>query len=145
MKIKAIITALVLGSASVAFAGPATDQALEHRTLPPLGYSFLRHVVEKPAPMVLMNDTHLSGRASIKVATPRTFNQLELRANDGRTTIDRVLIQFGNGRTRTVKLGRVVAGAKTIKIDLPGDSRLIKQIVVVGSSKRRASIDVFAI
>ena len=147
MKIKALVTALVLASSSAALAAPdqTAYQAVEHRTLAPLGVSFLRHVVEKPAPMVLANDTHLSGRALIKVATLRPFTKLELRANDGRTTIDRVLIDFGNGRTRVVKLGGFVNGKKTLTIDLPGGSRTIKSIVVVGNSKRRASIDVFAI
>jgi hypothetical protein len=148
MSIKALVTVLVLGSSSIALAAPTADQAayqvVEHRTLPPLGVGFLRHVVEKPAPMVLANDTHLSGRQLIKVATLRPFTKLELRASDGRTMIDRVLINFGNGRTRIVKLGGVVSGKKTFTIDLPGDSRSIKSIVVVGSSKRRASIDVFA-
>jgi len=143
MKLKATIIALVLGSSSVAFAAPTFEQAYEHRTLPSLGTGFLSHVVEKPAPMVLANDTHL-GRATINVATPRPFNKLELRSSEGRSTIDRVLIQFGNGRTRTVKLDRIVDGKKTITIDLPGDSRLIKRIVVIGSSKRHASVDVFA-
>jgi hypothetical protein len=144
MKIKATIVALVLGSSSVAVAAPAFEQAYEHRTLPALGFGFLSHVVEKPAPMVLANDTHLAGRTTINVATSRPFNKLELRASDGRSTIDRVLIQFANGRTRTVKLNRIVDGKKAITIDLPGDSRLIKRIVVIGSSKRHASVDVFA-
>ena len=144
MKLHATVIALILGSSSAALAAPAFEQAFEHRTLPALGHGFLSHVVEKPAPMVLANDTHLTGRATINVATPRQFTKVELRASEGRSTIDRVLVQFGNGRTRTVKLNRIVEGKKTIMIDLPGDSRLIKKIVVIGSSKRRASVDVFA-
>jgi hypothetical protein len=145
MKIKALLVALVIGSSSTAFAAPAFEQAFEHRTLPPLGVSFLSHVVEKPAPMVLANDTHLAGRSTINVSTIRPFNKVELRSSEGRSTIDRVVVYFANGRTRTVKLDRIVDSKKSISIDLPGDSRLIKRIVVVGTSKRHASVDVFAL
>lgn len=138
----ALVAALVLGSSSLA---AAASEPIEHRQLPSMGIGFLAHVVEKPAPMVLANDTRVAGTLAIqKVSTIRPFTQLELRANDGRTTVQRVVITYANGTKKTVKLkSTIVVGTKTVTIDVK-DSRAIQSIRVVGSSKRGASIDVFA-
>lgn len=143
MSIKGFIAALVLGTSSIA-AAATPAQPIEHATLPPLGVGFLRHVVEAPAPMVLANDTRVAGSFAIsKISTLRPFSKLELRANDGRTTVDRVVLHYANGKTRIVKLKRAVYGSKAVTIDV-ADASAIKRIVVVGSSKRGSSIDVFA-
>lgn len=149
MSIKAVLVALVVASSSTAsaatFSRTVMRQAFEHRTLPSLDVGFLQHVVEQPSPMVLANDTRLASRMSITIEpTRRPFTKLELRANAGRTAIDRVIITYKDGRTRVVKLGRVIYGTKTLSIAKIADSAAIKSIVVVGSSKRGASMDVYA-
>ena len=62
---------------------------------------------------------------------------------------DRVLITFGNGRRQIVQLSGKQSGLinanKSLTIDLDGGARQIKSVMLIGSSGRRASIDVIAV
>jgi hypothetical protein len=158
MKIKALITTLVLGSSSLALAAPAyTAPAVrDHRTLPAppahvvqarAGFRWQRPVVKT---QLLANNTHIAGRSVISVAQgTRAFTKLELKANSGRTNIERVLIVYGNGRTQVVNMtarkSGIVNANKSLTIDLEGNARFIKSITLIGKSGRRASIDVLAL
>lgn len=165
MKINALIATLVLGSSSIALADHAPT-VRDHRTpiarplpapiaqpapvtqvtpMPYQGSFGLRW--QRPArPLLLANDTHLAGRALIQVpSSARAFTNLELRSNNGRTSIDRVLITFGNGQRQFLSLNKVVNGKNTVTIDLPGGSRNIKSVMLIGNSNRRATIDVVAV
>ena len=150
MNIKALITTLVLGSSSLAFADPSVR---DHRMLPPTpapavvqaqGYGWHRPVAQ---PVLLADNTRLAGRALIQVpASDRAFSKLKLESNSGRTSIDRVLIVFGNGQRQSVKLDSTLSGKNgSLTIDLNGGARNIKSIVLVGNSARRGSIDVIAV
>ena len=170
MKIKALIATLVLGSSSVALADSYGPTVRDHRKpilqpLPapapaptpapvqvapvqyPYAVGWMRHVVR---PMLLANDTRVAGRALINVsAGTRTFSKLELKAQNGRTDIQRVLITFANGQRQIVTLnGRrdgIVNQNKSLTIDLNGGARHIKSVMLIGTSNRRATIDVLAV
>ena len=97
-------------------------------------------------PVLLANDTHLMGRSLITVpAGSRMFTKLELRSNNGRTSIDRVVIELGNGQRQVVAMKKIVNGKGVVTIDLPGGARFIKSITLLGNSQRRATIDVIAV
>jgi hypothetical protein len=162
MNIKALITTLVLGSSSLAFAdhyegsyapAPATAPAVrDHRMLPPTPApapvqqswgGWHKPVLQ---PVLLADNTRVTGRALIQVPTStRAFTKLELKSNNGRTSIDRVVIVFGNGQRQVAKLGSIVNGKGSLTIDLDGGARNIKSIMLVGNSARRGSIDVLAV
>ena len=157
MKIHALVTALVLGSSSLALAAPTTYTAptvRDHRRPAPVpapayGYG---HGLHKPVqrPVLLANNTRVDGRAVIQVsASTRMFTKLELKAQQGRTNIERVLITFGNGKRQVVTLTGKQQGTinanKSLTIDLDGGARNIKSVMLIGSSGRRASIDLVAV
>lgn len=133
---KFIITALLLGTSTIAAADPA-----------PPAFSWLRHTVEAPKPpTMLASSTRVNGRDTIKVNDYlRAFNKLELRARSGRTDLDKVVITFGNGKTQTINCNRVLQNNQSFTIDLKGDQRNLKKVVLVGKSGRRASLDVLAL
>jgi hypothetical protein len=161
MSLKALITTLVIGSSSVALAAPTVGptvrdhrNALDYHTTAGIQFQGpparpVRPI--RPAPLTwvtLANNMQVAGRTSIKVApTARQFTRLELRAQQGNTSIDKVTIVFGNGRSQVVDLNRKLSKRdSTLSIDLKGNARSIDRIVVVGKSKgRRASLDVLAI
>ncbi len=171
MSLKALITTLVIGSSSVALAAPTVSYGptvRDHRT-PELtrdhrsaininasaGIQFRPIRPVRPAPLpapltwvTLANDMQVSGRTAIKVApTARPFSKLELRAEKGNTSIDKVMIVFANGRSQIVNLdARLGKRDSVVSIDLDGNTRSIDRIVLVGRSNgRRASLDVLAI
>jgi len=152
MNIKALVTMLVLGSSSLAFA----DR--DHRTdeYKPDTYSAAyKQEAYSPSykqdawharPQLLSNNTHVNGRTMINVAPgTRPFTKLELRSNGGRTSIEKVVIVLGNGKREVLQNGGLIAGKQSLTIDLPGGSRWIKSVMLIGSSRGRASIDVLAV
>jgi hypothetical protein len=167
MKIKALVTALVLGSSSVALADHdklAKPTVRDHRAPIAQPYKPAPAPVTQVAPVrpqagaysgwarffarpqLLANDTHLTGRAVINVpATTRAFTKLELRSNNGRTSIDRVMITYGNGQRQVLALRKVVTGKNSVTIDLAGGARNVKSVLLIGNSTRRATIDVIGV
>jgi hypothetical protein len=158
MKIKALVTALVLGSSSVALADHTVAQApqpmvRDHRA--PIAQPLKPAPVQQSygfgwqrwaRPQLLVDNAHLAGRTLVSMpASYRSFTKLELRSNNGRTSIDRVVITFGNGQRQVIALNATVTGKNSVKIDLPGGSRNIKSVVLLGNSHRRATIDVLGV
>jgi hypothetical protein len=178
-----LVAALVIGSSSIALAQPGPI-VRDHRTPAPIvtqqppatvthiddgrvvssgGYlrPTIRPVVRPfPAPptwVTLANDTQVKGRTQIKLApTARLYSKLELRAEYGKSDIDRVQIVFTDGRTQTVRLdkklvagdvrGRQPRGAvPSLTIDLAGQARSIDRIIITGKTGPRAAIDVLAL
>jgi hypothetical protein len=166
MNIKTLALALVLGSSSIAAAAPVVR---DHRDAAPATVSVNASVhgqlavrpaiyptvrpmpLPRPMPIswvTLANDAQLYGRTTIKVApNARAFTRLQLRADDGRAKIDKVMITFGNGRTQIVNLdAKLSKRDRAISIDLRGDSRNIDRIVLVGRTHGRgAGLDVLAL
>jgi hypothetical protein len=161
MKIKALVTALVLGSSTLAVAAPSYGPSIRDHRAPAAAPA------PAPAPMrapgyfgfqapkrpvlswvTLANDKQLTGRTVIKVApTARKFTKLELRADQGRAAIDKVTIVFANGRAQTVNLdARLMKKNQSVSIDLAGNSRSIDRIILVGRTMGRgAAVDVLAL
>lgn len=137
MNIKAVVTTLILGSSSLALAAPNVrdhrESAAQFRPAP------------RPRAIVLANNTRLQGRDVIRVNDLRAFTKLELRSQQGRTQLDKILITFGNGQSQVIDCNKVLNGSESFSIDLAGNARNIKKIVLVGKSGRRAAIDVIAV
>lgn len=157
MNIKALIASLVLGSSSAAMAAPAvTVTASAH-----FGTSFHvshgeRHVVrpvwrpvnDRPvmsppiwAPPVVRGVTLADdlaftgeGRRFITVgAQAGRFGSLDIRGSAGRTFIQQIYVQFDDGQEQVVRgLDRTLTANECLTIDLDGNRRAIRRIVVYG-------------
>jgi hypothetical protein len=137
MNIKAIVATLVLGSSSLAVAAPVVRDHRDHT-------SYFRPA-PRPRAIVLAQATRLQGRDVIRVTDQRAFTKLELRSQSGRTQLDKVLITFGNGQSQVIDCNKTLTGSESFSIDLVGNARNIKKLVLVGKSGRRAALDVIAI
>ena len=151
-KLITLVTTLVLGTSSLALARPAQfrehdgwrerqelridrDQASGQRTY-------------RPAWVALSGATRLQrGRDVIPVGVHQgRFTQLRFQATEGVSAIDRVLIRFGDGHWQVADLGKQLdAGNPIVEVQLDGIRRNIDQIIVIGSSGRRGSFQVFGI
>jgi hypothetical protein len=154
MKIKAVLISLVLGSSSVALASPSVtftakaDASFafggpvtrDHRV--PSSYQLpgrRASWVALSSPMSLR-----SGSATIHPELAR-ISQLRLEAKRGMTYVNRVELRFRNGGVQMLRVNRWLTSASTIDLDIKNDRRIIDSIVVVGSSNRFSSHQVFAI
>lgn len=111
------------------------------------------HGVPKPAvyrPVTLASGLRLgTGRAAITVGSQAgRFDTLQLTASAGKTFIKQVIVQFGNGQNQVVGLGKMLDGNDALTIDLAGNHREIRKIVVTGnelSTGRRRPYGAFSI
>ena len=162
MNLKAIIASLVLGSSSIAMASPSvtfsataqgaygTTVVRDHRfdddrtpiaqpVAQPAYYRDGWHREPLPPvyrPVLLASAMHFApdGRTSITVGNQAgRFNTLQISANSGRTFIKQVYIQFENGQEQVVRaLNRTLLGNQSLTLDLDGNYRAIRRIVVYG-------------
>lgn len=177
MNLKTILVSLVLGSSSIALAAPAApapaptsatvvvrDHAAgteytvtDAQTARPSaiddkdGQSW-RGIPKPPVyrPVTLASGMRLtSGRASIAVGSQAgTFDTLQLTASAGKTFIQQVTVQFNNGQNQVVGLRKTLDGNDSLTIDLAGNHREIRKIVVTGnelSTGRRRPFGAFNI
>jgi len=165
MQLKALIATLVLGSSSVALAGP---QIRDHRTtvtVTPVQARFDAHLdarvqaarFMRPLPPVhtsritLADNLALQGRSVLSFSDYKAhrYTKLEVSAQGrGKVDVDKIVIHFGNGTSQTVKLDtKLSATDRALSIDLDAsNARFIKSIEVVGASKsRRATLDIVAL
>lgn len=158
MKVKALITLLVLGSSSVAMARPyATPVVRDHRAPTIVDDCYQpapapSYPAPRPAPrpswltLGTVNQI-IDGEMPFAV---RSYNAklstLKLQNLSGKTLVNRVLIQFANGRTQTVELNQyLMAGSPTLTIDLKGESRNVTKVTVVGRNARQSAYSVLAV
>jgi hypothetical protein len=91
----------------------------------------------------------IGGRASIAVGSQAgKFDTLQLTASAGKTFIKQVVVQFNNGHNQVVGLGKTLDGNDSLTIDLAGNHREIRKIVVTGnelSTGRRRPFGAFNI
>jgi hypothetical protein len=163
MNLKTILVSLVLGSSSIALAAPAapaptsasfavrdhaagTEYTVANDHDAPAarpnaiyykdGQSW-RGMPKPPVyrPVTLASGMRLpSGRASIAVGSQAgKFNTLQLTASAGKTFIKQVIVQFNNGQSQLVGLGKLLDGNDTLTINLAGNHREIRRIVVTGN------------
>jgi hypothetical protein len=142
MKIKALITTLVLGSSSLAVAAPAVR---DHRA-PVVAPLWHRPAPRPLRPVTLATSQNVKGREVIRVSTSqRAFTKLELQSKKGRTKLDKVMITFANGGTQLIDCNALIKNGQKYSIDLKGNARNIKSITLVGKSGKRALLDVVAV
>jgi hypothetical protein len=186
MKIKALITMLVVGSSSAAMARPVTVSGhaewtfgtkpapvvvrdhrtqpapmpapivvRDHRTQPaphfdcgtpapqpvivqPVRYNRWKHggtYHQAPQPVMLGSELNLGeGRKFITVGESMgRFDTLQIAGGPGLIKIEQVYIQFGNNQEQVIRgIDRVLQGGQSLTLDLDGNSRTIKRIVVYG-------------
>ena len=171
MNLKTILVSLVLGSSSIALAAPAApaptsatvvvrDHAAgtEYTTAAPNATYYKdnqgwRGIPKPPVfrpPVTLASSMRLtSGRASIAVGSQAgKFDTLQLTASAGKTFIQQVVVQFNNGQNQVIGLRKMLDGNDTLTIDLAGNHREIRKIVVTGnelSTGRRRPFGAFNI
>lgn len=154
MNLKTVLVSLVLGSSSIALAAPAPAPApatvvvrdhaagTEYTTAAPNAAYYKdgqggRGMPKAPAfrpPVTLASGMRLtSGRAAIAVGQAGKFDTLRLTASAGKTFIKQVTVQFNNGQSQAVGLSKMLDGNDTLTIDLAGNHREIRRIVVTGN------------
>ena len=162
MNLKAIIASLVLGSSSVAMAAPSvTVSATVHGGYGSTIVRGHRHesppimrppvVVQSPPimrpgwtlppvyrPVTLASDIAFAqdGRRFITVgAQAGMFSKIELSGAGGRTFIKQIYVQFDNGQEQVVRnLDRTLGNGECLTLDLDGNRRAIRRIVVYGQN-----------
>jgi hypothetical protein len=145
MNLKTILVSLVLGSSSIALAAPAAPipaPAAAPAAQPNAIYykdgQSWRGMPKPPVyrPVTLASGMRLgtTGRASIAVGSQAgRFDSLQLTASAGKTFIKQVIVQFNNGQSQVVGLRKMLDGDDTLTIDLAGNHREIRRIVVTGN------------
>lgn len=143
MNLKTLLVSLVLGSSSIALAAPAAPAptsaaAVVREHAAGTEYTQSWRGVPKPPvyrPVTLASDLRLStGRASIAVGSQAgKFDTLQLSSSAGKTFIKQVVVQFNNGQNQVIGLGKTLDGKDSLTIDLAGNHREIRKIVVTGN------------
>lgn len=150
MNIKAIIASLVLGSSSLAVAAPAAQMSF--RPAVPVysqpvrnqpiynqpshgGWTTMPAQIQVPVALASGLTFQGAGRKLIAVnAQAGRFGKLEINASGGRTYIQQVYIQFANGQEQVIRnLNRTLTPGECLTLDLDGNKRSIKRIMVYGS------------
>jgi hypothetical protein len=92
-------------------------------------------------PVTLASGLHFAGDGRTFITVGRDagrFTTLQIHAAGGRTFIKQVYIQFENGQEQVVRnLDRTLTGYEGLRLDLDGDRRAIRRIVVYGSEINR--------
>ena len=97
------------------------------------------HAPQQPVyrPVTLANGLSFSGdgRKFITVGSQAgRFSTLTINAAGGRTFIKQVYVQFDNGQEQVVRnLDRTLTGSASLTLDLDGNRRAIRRIVVYGN------------
>jgi hypothetical protein len=88
-------------------------------------------------PVTLASGLHFAndGRTFITVGSQLgRFSTLQISAAGGRTFIQQVYVDFGNGQEQIVRnIDRTLVGNESLTIDLDGGRRAIRRIVVYGN------------
>lgn len=156
MNMKAIIASLVLGSSSVAMAAPAVtfsasaqgrygdtvvrDHAPAYAQASYNRPWFWRSQGQRPVTLASGMSFANQGRAFITVGDEAgRFGALQISAAGGRTFIKQVYVQFENGQEQVIRdLNRTLVGGESVTLDLDGNRRGIRRIVVYGADGNRS-------
>ena len=152
LKLKAALLSLVLGTSSVALASPGLSFTANADATVLFAPTVRDHRIPAPYTMPARPQTSWialsapaslrKGRAVIRPEVAR-ISQLRLQASRGMTYIRRVDLRFGDGTYQSMPVNRWLTLASAI--DLPTrDSRRIDSIMIIGSSGRGASYQLFA-
>jgi hypothetical protein len=79
------------------------------------------------------------GRTFITVGNQAgRFGTLQLSAASGRTYIKQIYVQFENGQEQVIRnIDRMLVGNQSLRLDLDGNRRAIRRIVVYGNELNR--------
>ena len=145
-KFAIVLTTLVLGASSVAFAdhpavtadpyAPSTIR--DKRDFDDDGIRDRRGFRPRPHRWVILEDSAmlLRGRAVIDVSSQRRFTKLSLDAKSS-LFVDKVLIVFGNGERQVVEVNKRLGNySAPLMIDLAGNTRKIDKVMVLGRGTR---------
>ena len=153
MTIKTLLASLILGSSTLAAAAPSVtfsasattgtsyDTAIrDHRTpvVQPISAPAWQGQWKPPVyrQVTLASNLRLAtGRAAVSVgAQAGRFNTLQISASSGRSLIKQVYVQFDNGRWQVARnLDQTLAGNQRLTVDLDGNHRAIRQVIVLGN------------
>jgi hypothetical protein len=158
MNTKLLIASLLLGSSSVAMASPSvtfsakaeatygTTSVRDHRDPTPTSYGE-GHVwrgERKPLvhrPVLLASNLQFArdGRTFITVGDQMgRFQALQIKSGAGRTLIKQVYVQFENGQEQVIRnVDRMLYAHQSMSLDLDGNRRAIRRIVVYGNDVDR--------
>jgi hypothetical protein len=151
MKIKALITMLVLGSSSLALAEPTRidarqDAQVDVRDHRDANWNDRDHRGPvAPAWITLASSWLRDGRTVLPI-NPRSgrFSTLKIEST-GSARISAVMVEFANGQTQFVKVAQQLGSHQPITIDLAGNKRGIKRVVLTSHASRRgANVSVLA-
>jgi hypothetical protein len=149
MMLKALITTLVLGTSSVAMARPVAPNYQPTPVYQPYRPAPVYRAPAHRSSWVTLGSVNHIANGEMSFWMGRTMNErfstLKLKSGAGKSLIQRVLIQFANGRTQTVDVNQYLnASNPTITIDLQGRERAISKVTVIGRNARQSSFSVLA-
>ncbi len=131
MKIKAIVTALVLATSTAAMAAPTyAPQIRDHRG--PAREAELARPRPFESWSLLGYGQLVRGKASLAVTTTGKVDKLKLEATRGMFFLDKVIVTFGNGRSQTIEVNQWVSARDGAVVDLAGRGRKIAAVHVIG-------------
>ncbi|HEX7840971.1 MAG TPA: hypothetical protein VF469_26020 [Kofleriaceae bacterium] len=88
-------------------------------------------------PVTLASGLHLPANSQTTInvgAQLGRFGTLQINATGGRTMVRQVYVQFADNQVQIVRnLDRTLAGNDSLTVDLDGDRRAIKRVIVYGA------------
>ena len=127
MKIKALVTALVLGSSSIAMAAPSfRPEIRDHRP-----QRFERW-------SLLASGSLIRGRETVRVNATDKLDKLKIELVVGARSsmfVDKLVLTYGNGRSQTIEVNKWLTARDTsaiVDINGNGRARKLKSITVIG-------------
>jgi hypothetical protein len=152
VKLKILVTSLVLGLSSVAFADHAEPASYKEPLYKEPLYGKPIHKEPNVAPFVgrdhrqikwqtLAEGKRLMGMSTIRVRSRMAFDTLELKSTGfGMTFVDKVIVLFKDGSSQVVDLDKKLSARESLKIDLAGRNRQIAKVTLFGKSRGRAAV-----
>lgn len=91
----------------------------------------------------LLRANSANGRQEFQVNQTNKWRAIRLESMSGSPSIEKIMVEFSNGQTQVVGLNESLpAGAGTV-IDLSGESRRIKRVVVYPENRSRGMYAVY--
>jgi hypothetical protein len=130
MNLKAIVTALVLSSSTVALAAPAYN----HGPAPFAPEIRDHRMPQRPIASWKQLGTGelVRGKDTIKLYNANKIDKLKLEVARGMLFVDKIVVTYGNGRTQTLEVDKWVSLRNDAIVDLRGSNRKITSVTVHG-------------
>jgi len=131
MKIKVLVTALVLATSSVAMAAPSN------------GFGFKPEIRDHRQPRfdrwsLLATGSLVRGRETVRVHSGDKLDKLKIELQVGARAsmyVDKLVLTYGNGRTQTIEVNKALSARDaSVIVDINGNGRARKltSITVIG-------------